>query len=138
MNSGASPTSDVSDVSAERVCVVIWDGTPPEDELRRQLNSTLPLRLVRWQDHTYLSVIEQLHPRVIVAVEPTEELALDVSGLLACLVTSYTPTIVGMAPAVTPGTAPGAAGAARPFMVVRQLGAAECARIAGLDDLFLA
>lgn len=91
---GAEPSASTRD--AERVCVVIWDGSAPQSELRRLLGNALPLHFVRWQDRTYLAAIEQLRPSVIVAVEPDDELAADVAGLLACLITTYTPTILGM------------------------------------------
>jgi len=122
-----APSAAPAEAPAERVCVVIWGGTPKEAELRRQLGESLPLRLVLWQDRTYLAVIEQLRPRVIVAVEPEEEAASDVAGLLACLVTTYTPTVIAMTP--------GARQNRRPSFVVRQLGPRETARLASFADL---
>ena len=115
--------------TSERVCVVIWDGTPPEAELRRQLGDALPMRMVRWQDRSYLAVIQRLRPRVIVAVEPDETTATDVAGLLACLVSDYTPTVIGMAAGGRPNR--------RPSLIVRQLGPRETSRVGSLGDVRL-
>jgi hypothetical protein len=139
----------------ERVCVVIWDGSVSEVELRRYLDDTLPLRFERWQDHTYLSTIEQLRPRVIVVVEPNDELAADAAGLLACLITAYTPTIIGMTFAsetsdvaeeledalhsLAQPSSPGARTRhTQPRLLVRQLGLSESARIDSMADLSMA
>lgn len=131
---GASP-----EPVAERVCVVIWDGSVPEAELRRQLDDVLPLRFVRWQDRTYLAIVDQLRPRVIVVVEPDDELAADAAGLLACLITAYTPTIIGMT--CTPLSAHfEGSDTFIPYvrLLVRQLGTRESAQIESLEDLTLA
>lgn len=130
------------EVVPERVCVVIWDGSVPESELRRHLDDVLPLRFVRWQDRTYLATIDQLRPRVIVVVEPNDELATDAAGLLACLVTAYTPTIIGMTcPPIfeQDASAEGHELFIAPVrLLVRQLGPLEGARIDSLEDLLLA
>lgn len=150
MNVDRAPEA-APEAASERVCVVIWDGSVPEAELRRYLDDTLPMRFVRWQDRTYLSTIDQLRPRVIVAVEPSDELAADVAGLLACLVTTYIPTIIGMtvAPSVEgnphrlEGSPQGVAQEVveavteRPHLLVRQLGSLESATIDSLADLTL-
>jgi hypothetical protein len=123
--------------ASERVCVVIWDGAAPEALLRRYLDDTLPLRFERWQDHAYLSAIDQLRPRVIVVVEPSDELAADVAGLLACLITAYTPTIIGMTlahPALELAQQREGGGHG-PRLLVRQLGSGESAWIDSLSDL---
>ncbi len=139
----------------ERVCVVIWDGSVSEAELRRYLDDMLPLRFERWQDHTYLSTIEQLRPRMIIVVEPNDELAADAAGLLACLITAYTPTIIGMTLASetsdvaeeledalhssAQASSPGArTRRAQPHLLVRQLGLSESARIDSMADLSMA
>jgi len=139
----------------ERVCVVIWDGSVSEEELRRSLDDTLPLRFERWQDHTYLSTIEQLRPRVIVVVEPNDELAADAAGLLACLITAYTPTIIAMTLAhessdvaeeledalhsAAHRSSPGSrARHTRPRLLVRQLGLSDSVRIDSMTDLSMA
>jgi hypothetical protein len=145
----------------ERVCVVIWDGSTPEAQLRRYLDDALPLRFERWQDRTYLAAIEQLRPRVIVVVEPTDELAADAAGLLACLVTAYTPTIIAMTLAhgpsaaiedlegaisanpgeffgAAPPSSPPSRRSPRPRLLVRQLGPSESAWIDSMADITFA
>lgn len=123
----------------ERVGVVIWDGSVPEEELRRQLDGGLPLRFVRWQDRTYLATINQLRPRVIVVVEPSDELAAVAAGLLALLVTAYTPTIIAVT--WSPISLFAAGGSAGYIPAVRvlvfQLGPMAGAWIESLGDLHL-
>ncbi len=120
----------------ERVGVVIWDGSVPEEELRRQLDGALPLRFVRWQDRTYLTTINQLRPRVIVVVEPDDELAADAAGLLALLVTAYTPTIIAVTWSPISAYSTGGSGYIPSMHVlVRQLGPMESAWIESLGDL---
>jgi hypothetical protein len=128
-----------SERGAERVCVVIWDGSVPQAELRPFLGDTLPLHFVRWQDRSYLAAIDQLHPSVIVAVEPDDDLASDVAGLLACLVTSYTPTIVGMTlpprqPARQPARRRSAARSGRPVAEESVVGASDAPAQASTPD----
>jgi hypothetical protein len=145
----------------ERVCVVIWDGSTPQAQLRRYLDDALPLRFERWQDRAYLAAIDQLRPRVIVVVEPTDELAADAAGLLACLITAYTPTIIAMTLAHSPSASIGeleeaiganpsvsasaahhasspGRGGSRPRLLVRQLGPCESAWIDSMADVTLA
>lgn len=120
----------------ERVGVVIWDGSVPQEELRRQLDGALPLRFVRWQDRNYLATINQLRPRVIVVVEPDDELAADAAGLLALLVTAYTPTIIAVTWSSISAYSAGNAGyipAVR--LLICQLGPLEGAWIESLGDL---
>jgi len=125
-------------VAPERVGVVIWDGSVPEEELRRQLDGALPLRFVRWQDRGYLATISQLRPRVIVVVEPDDELAADAAGLLALLVTSYTPTIVAVTwSPVSAYSGSGTGYIPAVHLLVRQLGPMASAWIESLADLQL-
>jgi hypothetical protein len=130
---GAGPGA--SERGAERVCVVIWDGSVPKADLRPFLGDALPLHFVRWQDRSYLAAIDQLRPSVIVAVEPDDELASDVAGLLACLVTSYTPTIVGMTlPPRQPARRRSAARLGRPVEEESMAGASDALAQAAATD----
>jgi hypothetical protein len=120
----------------KRVGVVIWDGSVPEEELRRQLGGALPLRFVRWQDRSYLATINQLRPRVIVVVEPDDELAADAAGLLALLITAYTPTIIAVTWSPISAHSIGGAGyIPSVHVLVCQLGPMESAWIESLGDL---
>ena len=123
----------------ERVGVVIWDGSVPEEELRRHLDSMLPLRFVRWQDRTYLATINQLRPRVIVVVEPSDEVAAVAAGLLAVLVTAYTPTIIAVTWSPVSVVASGGSAGYIPSvrLLVCQLGPMASAWIESLADLRL-
>lgn len=114
---------------SEPVCVVIADADVAEDEVRRHLGDSLPLRIVSWQDQKYLAAITELRPQVIAVWGNVEELVDERCQLVASLFSRFETTVIGVTmPDVPP---------VPPRLVVRQLGAGATVEITSLSKLHL-
>lgn len=114
---------------SDPVCVVIVDEDIRESEARRCLGDSLPLRIVSWQNHSYLTAITELRPQVIVVWARAEELVHERCQLIASLFSRFEPTVISLTKSDTHSDTP--------RLVVQQLGAGTTAQIARLSDLHL-
>jgi hypothetical protein len=119
---------------SEHVCVAIAANEISVEMVQEHLGAAWPLRVTRWGQQSYLTVIRQLRPSVIVVVTaeqaPVEETAL----LLSALFDRYSPTIASL----TLPTARSAAGAEAaqptlPLLIVWSLGRETVVHILGLE-----
>ncbi len=114
---------------SEPVCVVITDDGIAEDEVRRRLGNSLPLRIVSWGDQNYLTIISALRPAVIVVLGADEGLLQNRCKLVASLFSNLEPTVISAKIADASEFAP--------ELLIEQLGAGTAVQIASLSDLKL-
>lgn len=114
---------------SEPVCVVIADDDIAEEEVRRRLGNSLPLRVVSWGDHSYLAAIRDLRPAAIVVLGADEKLVHDQCRLVASLFSSCAATVISATMTEAPSRAL--------HLLVQQLGTGAAAQIASLSDLQL-
>jgi hypothetical protein len=114
--------------SSEPVGVVIVDQGIAEADVHQHLGDSLPLRIVSWQDQSYLATIVALRPQVIIIWGAPETLVHERSQLIASLFSVFAPTTISATIMSESGT---------PCLIVEQLGAGATVRIAELSDVLL-
>jgi hypothetical protein len=115
------------EVATNRICLLIADADTDTDAMLRFLGDSVPVQILRWQDEDYLETIHQLRPAVVVASAATLEMAYDSAALVAALVTTFCPTIVGLALSTE--------GKPKLQLQVYQLGAGAVVTLVSLADL---
>ena len=117
---------------SEPVCVVIADEDISQDEARDCLGDSLPVRVVFWQDPSYVATITALRPQVIVVLAEwgtPDALVRERCQLIASLFSSFAPTVISATMSSLPIGAP--------CLVVQQLGTGATVKIGGLSALRL-